>query len=90
MTKADLVEKIATKAGMTKVDTERTLNIVLESIQESLVSDQKLTLVGFGTFSVEKRQARQGRNPRTGDPIDIPASNVVKFKPGKMLKESIN
>jgi len=90
MTKASLVEKIATKAGMTKVDAERALNIFLESIQESLVTDQKLTLVGFGTFSVEARQARQGRNPRTGEPINIPASKVVKFKPGKILKESVN
>lgn len=90
MTKANLVDKIATKAGMTKVNAERALNIFLESIQESLVTDQKLTLVGFGTFSVEERQARQGRNPRTGDPINIPASKVVKFKPGKVLKESVN
>lgn len=90
MTKANLVEKFAAKAGMTKIDAERALNIFLESIQESLVTDKKLTLVGFGTFSVEERQARKGRNPRTGEELDIPASNVVKFKPGKTLKESVN
>lgn len=90
MTKADLVAKIADKAKMTKAGAERSLNAFLESVQEVLVKEGKLTLTGFGTFAVEKRQERKGRNPRTGAAIKIPASKVVKFRPGKNLKESVN
>ncbi len=90
MTKADLVAKIAGKASMTKAGAERALNAFLEAVQEVLVKEGKLTLTGFGTFSVESRKARTGRNPRTGAAIKIPASKVVKFRPGKNLKDAVN
>ncbi len=89
MTKADLVSKIADKAGLTKTDSEKALNSFLESVQDTLVSEGKLTLTGFGTFAVEQRKARNGRNPRTGEEIKIPACNVVKFRPGKILKDAV-
>lgn len=90
MTKADLVAKIAGKATITKASAERVLNAFLESVQDVLVKENKLTLTGFGTFSLESRKARKGRNPRTGATINIPASKVVKFRPGKNLKDSVN
>jgi DNA-binding protein HU-beta len=90
MTKADLVAKIADKASMTKAGAERALNSFLESVQDVLVKEGKLTLTGFGTFSVESRKERKGRNPRTGAAIKIPASKVVKFRPGKNLKDAFN
>lgn len=89
MTKADLVVKIAEKAGITKANAERALNAFLEAVEATLVADGKLTLTGFGTFMVEERQARTGRNPRTGTAINIPASKVVKFRPGKLLKDAV-
>ena len=89
MTKADLVEKIAAKANLTKA-AERALNAFLASVEDALVKDAKLTLTGFGTFAVETRKARQGRNPRTGDTLTIPACKILKFRPGKMLKDSLN
>ncbi|MBI4803981.1 MAG: HU family DNA-binding protein [Desulfovibrio sp.] len=89
MTKADLVVKIAEKAGITKANAERALNAFLEAVEATLVADGKLTLTGFGTFLVEERQARTGRNPRTGAEIKIPASKVVKFRPGKLLKDAV-
>ncbi len=89
MTKANLITKIADKTDLTKADSERALNACLESIQDILTKDGKLTLTGFGTFSVDQRQARKGRNPQTGAPITIPAAKVVKFRPGKILKESV-
>ena len=73
MTKADLVEKIAAKANLTKAAAERALNAFLASVEESLAKDDKLTLTGFGTFVVETRKERQGRNPRTGETLTIPA-----------------
>ncbi len=90
MTKADLVEKIAAKVNMTKAAAERSLNAFIDSVQAVLSSEGKLTLTGFGTFAVEKRKERKGRNPRTGAVIKIPASKVVKFRPGKNLKDSVN
>lgn len=90
MTKADLVAQIAARANMTKAAAERSLNAMLESVQEMLAEDGKLTLTGFGTFVAETRQERQGRNPRTGDVISIAASKVVRFRPGKMLKDALN
>lgn len=89
MTKADLVAKIAGKAGMTKASAENALNSFIASVEEVLASQGKLTLTGFGTFEVQKRKARTGRNPRTGQVIKIPASKVVKFRPGKLLKDSV-
>jgi DNA-binding protein HU-beta len=89
MTKADLVEKIASDAGLSKADAQRALDAMIENIKKALKKNQKVTLVGFGTFSVSKRKARKGRNPRTGEEIKIPASKVPKFTPGKGLKDAI-
>jgi DNA-binding protein HU-beta len=89
MTKADLVVKVAEKANLTKANAERALNAFLDAVEATLVSDGKLTLTGFGTFLVEERKERTGRNPRTGQEIKIPASKVVKFRPGKLLKDSV-
>lgn len=89
MTKADLIAKVASKAGMTKASAENALNSFIASVEEVLASQGKLTLTGFGTFEVQQRKARTGRNPRTGQVIKIPASKVVKFRPGKLLKEAV-
>ena len=89
MTKADLVAKIAEKAGLSKADAQRALDTTMHAIEATLVKDGKVTLTGFGTFVVEKRKARTGRNPRTGDKIKIPASKAVKFRPGKILKDAV-
>ncbi len=90
MTKAQLIEKIATNAKLSKADAERALSTVLDAISEGLKQDEKLTLVGFGSFVVEHRKERQGRNPRTGESMTIAASKAVKFKPSKQLKENLN
>ncbi|MEZ0575400.1 HU family DNA-binding protein [Halodesulfovibrio aestuarii] len=89
MTKAELVERIAEKANLTKANAERSLNAFLESVQDVLVAEGKLTLTGFGTFVVEERKERLGRNPQSGEPIIIPETKVVKFRPGKLLKEAV-
>ncbi|EPR42236.1 histone family protein DNA-binding protein [Desulfovibrio sp. X2] len=89
MTKAELVAKIADKASTTKANAERALNSFLEAVEATLVKEGKLTLTGFGTFVVEERKARTGRNPRTGKAITIPATKVVKFRPGKLLKDAV-
>jgi DNA-binding protein HU-beta len=89
MTKADLIDKVASGAGLSKADAGRALDAALDAIKKSLKKDQKVTLVGFGTFSVAKRKARKGRNPRTGEEIKIAASKTPKFTPGKMLKQAL-
>lgn len=89
MTKADLVAQIASNANFTKAAAERFLNALLEVVQASLAEEGKISLAGFGSFNVENRKERQGRNPRTGEPITIGASRVVKFRPGKNLKDAI-
>ena len=89
MTKSDLVDQIAKKTGITKAAAEKVLQGFLGSVQDALVDEGKITLTGFGTFSVETRKARTGRNPRTGEPMKIPATKVVKFRAGKNLKESV-
>src|ERR1700754_321698 len=90
MTKAELVEDVARAAELTKKDAERLVEIVFESIIETLNQGEKIELRGFGSFRVRERGARRGRNPKTGDPVDIPAKRVPYFKPGKELKELIN
>jgi nucleoid DNA-binding protein len=90
MNKGDLISKIADTAGLTKSQSEDALNAVLDSITEALKSDDSVTLIGFGTFSVNKRPARTGRNPQTGATIQIAAKNQAKFKPGKKLTEALN
>ena len=90
MTKADLVQKIADDSNISKVAANLALNSFLDNVTKELKKkDGKVTLVGFGTFSKVKRKARQGRNPQTGEPIKIKACNVIKFKPGKNLRETI-
>jgi DNA-binding protein HU-beta len=89
MTKADLVASIAAKSNMTKAAAERSLTALLDAVQAELRSGGKLTISGFGTFAVEQRKARKGRNPRTGQVITIKASKVVKFRSSKALKEAV-
>ncbi len=89
MNKAQLVEKMAASAGISKNAAERALNGFMEAVTEALKQGDKVTLIGFGTFSVAQRKARQGRNPQTGEVIEIPAKKIVKFKPGSRLSESI-
>mgnify|MGYP000962543992 FL=1 len=90
MNKADLISVMAEKSGMTKKDSEKSLNAFIEAVEEALVERDKVQLVGFGTFEVRERSARKGRNPQTGEEIDIPAASVPAFKAGKALKDSIN
>ena len=90
MTKADLVERVAKEAEMTKKDAEQLVEIVFDSIIGSLNAGEKIELRGFGSFRVRQRNARKGRNPKTGDSVSIPAKRVAYFKPGKELKELIN
>jgi DNA-binding protein HU-beta len=90
MTKAELVEKMAKDAGITKVAAAAALASFTEGITSALKKkDGKVTLVGFGTFQKTRRKARKGRNPQTGEAIKIKAANVVKFKPGKKLKDAV-
>lgn len=90
MNKKELIESIADAADISKAAAEKALNGTLAAIAESLKNGDKVTLVGFGTFSVSTRDARQGRNPQTGKTIDIPARKVAKFKAGSKLSEAIN
>ncbi|MDX1667388.1 MAG: HU family DNA-binding protein [Saprospiraceae bacterium] len=90
MNKGDLVSKIMDEANLTKAQASDALNAVLDGISESLQDGERVTLIGFGTFSINRRDARKGRNPQTGETIQIAAKNVVKFKPGKELSESVN
>lgn len=90
MTKAELIDQMAKDAGIPKVAATAALNSFMDSVIKTLKKkDGKVTLVGFGTFSKIKRKARKGRNPQTGEPIKIKACNVVKFRPGKKLREAI-
>jgi DNA-binding protein HU-beta len=90
MTKEELIEKVATGAKLSKADAARALDATLNAVKGALKKGQKVTLVGFGTFSVAKRKARQGRNPRTGETITIKAAKVPKFAAGKALKSAVN
>ena len=90
MTKADLVERVAKEADMTKKDAEQLVEIVFDTIIGTLNKGEKIELRGFGSFRLRERNARKGRNPKTGDTVSIPAKRVAYFKPGKELKELIN
>lgn len=90
MNKGDLVSKIQDHADLTKSQAESALNAVLDSITEALKKDDNVSILGFGTFSAQTREARQGRNPRTGETIQIAKKTVVKFKPGKKLADAVN
>ena len=89
MTKADLVERIAKDVSLSKADAGRALDSTIEAIVKAMKKGDKVTLVGFGTFSVRKKKARTGRNPRTGQAIKIPAHKAPKFTAGKALKEAL-
>jgi DNA-binding protein HU-beta len=89
MTKTELIEKVSGQSGLSKADSGRALDAVIDSVKGALKKGQKVTLVGFGTFYVSKRKSRKGRNPRTGQEIKIPAMKVPKFTAGKMLKDAI-
>ncbi len=89
MTKAELIAAVAVGAKIRKVDAEKAINNLIHTISDTLKKKSRLALAGFGTFSVTQRKAREGRNPQTGKPIKIPATKVVKFKPGKQLKEKV-
>ena len=90
MNKIELVAGVAEKAGLTKKDAEKAVNALFESVQQELVKGGKVQMIGFGTFEVKERAARKGRNPRTGQDIEIPASKNPVFKAGKVLKDAVN
>ncbi|MCS7079714.1 MAG: integration host factor subunit beta [Chloracidobacterium sp.] len=90
MTKAELVEEVARAADLTKKDAEVVVDEVFAAIIESLNRGEKIELRGFGSFRIRQRNSRRGRNPKTGDAVDIPAKAVPYFKPGKELRELIN
>ena len=90
MNKSELVAAIAERTETTKAAAELALKTTLEVISEELASGGEITLIGFGTFKVTKREAREGRNPQTGEKMKIAAKNAVKFKPGKSLDEGVN
>lgn len=90
MTKKELIEKVAVDAEITKKAAELAVDSVLNGIETSLVEEGKITFVGFGTFEVRERAAREGRNPKTGETMTIAASKGVGFKAGKKLKEKLN
>jgi len=88
--KNDLVAHVADAAGLSKTDATKAVDAVFEGIADSLKKGDEVRLVGFGTFAVAERAASEGRNPRTGEKISIPASKQPKFKPGKNLKDALN
>ncbi|SFG99781.1 DNA-binding protein HU-beta [Desulfotomaculum arcticum] len=90
MNKAELIASVAEKAELTKKDAEKAVGAFLASIEEALINGDKVQLVGFGTFEVRERAARKGRNPQTGEEIDIAAAKVPVFKAGKALREAIS
>ena len=90
MTKSSLVDFIADKADLTKADATRALDAVMAGIEQGLQQAEKVTLVGFGTFSAKHKEARVGRNPQTGAPVQIPAKVAISFKAGNKLKDALN
>jgi DNA-binding protein HU-beta len=89
MNKGELIDQIAAKANVTKKDADAVLTAMLETIMDSVAEGHKVTLVGFGTFEPRDRQAREGRNPSTGEAIQIPATRVPAFSAGKLFKEKV-
>jgi len=89
MNKAELVDEVANEVGLTKKDVGNVIDAITSAITDSLSRREKVALVGFGTFLVQRRKTRQGVNPQTGEKISIPAKDVPKFKPGKALREAI-
>jgi len=89
MIKAELITSIAKETKLSKASVEKAINAFTNSVTKALKKGDKLTLTGFGTFSLAKRRARKGRNPQTGKEIKIPATKVAKFKPGRLLKSAV-
>jgi len=89
LTKAELVDRVAAKTGLTKKDVGRAVDAVFEAVTEALSGGERVQIVGFGTFEVRQRAARRGRNPQTGQDIEIAARKIPAFKAGKALKESV-
>jgi len=89
MTKSDMVERLSAKAELARPRAEELFDFLLNDITEALKRGEKVNISGFGTFTVSNRKARTGRNPKTGEPIEIPASRSAKFKAGKSLKEAL-
>ncbi|WP_448873187.1 HU family DNA-binding protein [Desulfobulbus propionicus] len=89
MNKTELIDKVAKESALSKAVAEQVVNSVLSAVAEAMKMGDKVTLVGFGTFSVSERAAREGRNPKSGETINIPAKKVVKFKAGSKLKETV-
>jgi len=89
MNKAELIEEVRTETGLTKKTSREAVNAIISAITDSLAREEKVTLVGFGTFQVMERKARRGRNPQTGKELQIPAKKVPKFKAGKSLREVV-
>ena len=89
MKKAELIDAVATKSELTKQDSKKAVDALFETISNTLAKEEKIQLVGFGTFEVRERAERTGRNPQTGEEMTIPASKVPAFKPGKELKEAV-
>lgn len=89
MNKAELIDAIADKANLTKADAARALDAFIDTVTETLGEGKTVTLIGFGTFTIKQRQERQGRNPRTGEPMTIKAAKIPAFKAGKTLKDAV-
>ncbi len=90
MKKVELVEEVAASTGLTKADALKAIDATFEAITGALKKGDKITLIGFGTFGVSRRDARTGRNPQTGETVNIPARNAVTFKAGTQLKQTVN
>lgn len=90
MNKGELIDAVAASAGLSRADATKAVDAVLDNVTRTLAGGDTVSLVGFGTFSVKARAARTGRNPRTGEPIQIAASKVPGFKAGKALKDAVN
>ena len=90
MTKADLVSHVAAETSTTRAAAERMVGAVFSAIADALARDEPVAIAGFGKFAVRDRAAREGRNPRTGEPVAVPASKVPAFKPGKTLRDAVN
>jgi DNA-binding protein HU-beta len=90
MNKGELIDAVAASAGLSRADATKAVDSVLDNVTKALAGGNSVSLVGFGTFSVKERAARTGRNPRTGEPIQIAASKVPGFKAGKALKDAVN
>jgi len=90
MTRAELIAAVADRAGLTRADAERAVHSLLDVVRDALVTGDRVTLPGFGTFDAAERKARTGRNPRTGEAIEIAATRAARFKPSRGLKDALN